>query len=579
MPSSTPGVIRAVQHTREVARIVSLPRRVWTQESASEVAQEFTSVLRKPGGTMVLRPIQAQALLEIGVNGGGFCPIRVGGGKTLLSGLVPFVLDSRRPVLFLPAKLIEKTKREFRILAQHWPIPNFIRLVSYELLGRVQAQALLDQYQPDVIILDEAHKAGNKKAACTKRLLRYLATHPTCKLVAMSGTIVKRSIKNYAHLVARALGPLEAPVPLSFTELEDWADALDEKTTTDKRIGLGALTLFMSREEREAADELTAARQAYRRRLVETPSVVATTEGFEGSSLTIEALWGDREIKLSPVIDEAFAKLRKEWCAPDGWPLMDPMSVWRVARELSQGFYYEWRPRPPDPWMAARREWAKWCREILTNNRRNLDSELQVTNAVSDGFYPLAEPALAEWRRVRDSFEPNSVPVWLDDSVIRAAALWAKIAPGIVWTEHQAVAEALAKHARLVYYGKRGQDSRGRSIEDHPADESLIASVASNAEGRNLQKWWRNLVTSCPPNGLRWEQMLGRTHRDNQEADEVIFDVVCTSIAHIDAFQQALKDAAYIEASTGQAQKLLYADRLIPEPDDVRTRPGHRWIK
>lgn len=577
--SLTPGLIRAVQHTREVARIVALPRRVWTDESASALALELSEVLRKPGGTMTLRPIQAQALLEAGCIGGGFFPIRVGGGKTLLSGLAPYVLEARRPMLFLPAKLIEKTKREFRILAAHWPIPNFIRLVSYELLGRVQAQALLDQYQPDLIILDEAHKAGNKKAACTKRLFRYLQTHPTCKLIAMSGTIVKRSIKNYAHIASRALGPNDAPLPNSFTELEDWADALDEKTTSDKRIGLGALAVFQNQDERRDPDQLMSARRALRRRLVETPGVVATTEGFVGSSLTIEALWGDHEISLSPAIDAAFEKLRKEWCAPDGWPLMDPMSVWRVARELSLGFFYQWTPRPPEPWMSARRDWAKWCREILTNNRRNLDSELQVTNAVVDGYYPLAEPALEEWRRVKDSFTPNSVPVWLDDSVIRACSVWAKVAPGIVWTEHQAVADALARHARLVYYGKRGKDSRGRSIEDHPPGESLIASVASNSEGRNLQAWNRNLITSFPPNGLRVEQLLGRTHRDDQDADEVVFDAVCTSIAHIDAFQQALKDSAYIEATTGQAQKLLYADRLFPEPDDVRTRPGFRWNK
>jgi len=583
--SAQSGLIRAVQHTREVSRILALPRRVWTDDSAATVAAELTAVLRRPHGRMALRPIQGQALLEAGIHGGGFYPIRVGGGKTLLSGLAPYVLDSLRPLILLPAKLVEKTKKEFRVLMAHWPIPNFIRFCSYELLGRVQAQTLLDQFQPDLIVADEAHKLKNRKAACTKRVDRYMRTHPTTRFIAMSGTITKRSLKDFAHIAAWCLGPNQLPLPLSWTELEDWADALDERTTEGKRIGIGAIRLFMNDEEKASEDQLTAARKAQGRRLIETPAVVASRDKGPNCSLSIEAMWGDREILMGPAIEAAFEKLRKEWRTPDDWPLADPMSVWRVARELSLGFYYVWDPRPPDVWANARKVWAAWCREILTTNRRNLDSELQVTNAVADGLYPEAKPALDEWRKVKNSFEPNSVPVWLDDSVIKAATLWAHSSPGIVWTEHTAFAKRLAKHAKLVYYGKQGRAQTGppRLVDTHPADESLIASIDSCGEGFNLQKWHRNLITSCPNScgGKKgWEQVVGRTHRDDQEADEVIVDLVVTSVAHLYAFEQAIKDALRIEASIpGQPQKLLYADRLVPDPTEVAHRPGYRWIK
>lgn len=573
--------IRAVQATKELYRVLSIPRRIWTEESADSLSRELTALLRKPEGRMQLRPIQAQALLEAGTEGGGFFPIRVGGGKTLISGLAPYVLDSRRPLLILPAKLIEKTKREFRLLSQHWHIPNFIRIISYELLGRVQAKETLNQYQPDLIIEDEAHKTKNRKAAVTKVIQRYKSSHPGTKFIAMTGTATKRSLKDFAHILAWCLQPASTPLPLSFTELEDWADCLDEKKKKpgeDSRIGIGALVMLQNVEERANPDQLTATRQAYRRRLTDTPGVVSSAEGFLGCSLTIEALWDKKEIQLTPAIDAAFKKLKDEWKAPDDWPLSDPMSIWRVARELSLGFYYVWDPRPPTVWAEARKCWSAWCRDILTNNRRNLDSELQVTNAVSDGHYPLASAALAEWRRVKDNFEPNSTPVWIDDSVVKAAAKWAQESPGIVWCEHIAFAKALAKHAGLAYYGKRGRDARGRQIEDHPPDESMIASVASNNEGRNLQAWNRNLITSCPANGLLWEQILGRSHRDGQEADEVTFDVVVTSRYHIKAFEQAMRDAARLEAISGP-QKLLYADRLFPESADVQNRPGARWIK
>lgn len=576
----TSQVIRAVQQTRELFRVIALPRRTWDQDSAARIARELTELVRKPGGTMSLRPIQGQALLEAGTQGGLFGPIRVGGGKTLLSGLVPYIVDSKRPLLLLPAKLVDKTKREFRALASHWPIPNFIRFLSYELLGRVQSQSVLDQYQPDLIIADEAHKLKNRKASCTRRVHRYFATHPLTKCVAISGTFIKRSLKDYAHILAWCLKSTNLPLPQSYPELEDWADALDPKVAEDKRIGVGALALLQNEEERAMPDQVKATRVAFRRRLTETPGVVATVEGpMADCSLTIEALWGPREIVMGQATENAFATLRKEWSDPDGFPFSDPMSIWRVARELSLGFYNRWEPRGPDAWMSARREWAKACREILSTNRRNLDSELQVVHAVEEGHYPTVTPILQRWREIKGTFTPNSQPVWLDDAVIKAAADWLRESPGIAWCEHVPFAERLAKHTGFAYYGREGKDKRGRLIEYHPPDESLIASVASNAEGRNLQAWSRNLITSVFPNGILAEQILGRTHRDGQEADEVTFDLVVTSLSHIEAFEQALRDARYIEQTTSIAQKLVYADKVMPTLEEVANRPSWRWRK
>lgn len=574
------GFGRAVQHTRELARVLSLPRRVWSEESAEQVARELTILLRKANGSMVLRAVQAQALLETGIKGGLFAPIRVGGGKTLLSLLAPLLLESRRPLLILPAKLIEKTKREWRILATHWQIPNYIQIKSYEWLGRIQAQRYLEEeYQPDCLILDEAHKVKNVKAAVTRRLVRFKRNRPEVKVVAMSGTITKRSLKDFAHIIMWCLGAQNCPIPTGWTELEDWADALDESTNaSDKKLGIGYLSLLCNEEERKEPDSLVGVRRAFGRRLSETKGVVSTAEGLLGCSLTIEAL----EVNVSKDTDDAFDLLRKTWNTPDGWPLTDPLQVWRVARELSLGFYNRWEPRPPPDWMIARKEVSAVFRDILSNNKRNLDSLLMVVNAIDDGYYPEARPILDHWRLIELTFTPHSVPVWFDDSCIKAAAHWSLERPGIIWCEHVPFAERLAKYANLSYYGRKGLNANGRYIADHPAGESLIASVASNAEGCNLQKWNRNLVTSCPPaNGgsTGWEQLLGRTHRDGQLADEVECQLFITSIEHINAFVQALKDANHNEQMMRQPQKLLYADTLVPTPEDVIMRPEHRWKK
>lgn len=511
---------------------------------------------------MELRPVQAVALYEAALMNGLFAPLRVGSGKTIVSLLVAVTMNAKRPVLIVPAKLVDKTQRAARALSIHWQIPNFIRIVSYELLGRVQSAELLTRYQPDLVILDECHRAKNLKAAVTRRIVRYLAENRAARLVSMSGTITKRSLKDYAHLLRRALGAEKAPVPLSTTELEDWAGALDEKPTNENRFDTGALVLMCSPEEAalHATDPLQACRKAFRRRLSDTQGIVATLEAKLACSLSIQAI----QPKMNANTEEAFHKMRTDDELPDGQPLVDGLATWRHARELALGFFYLWEPAAPPEWMKRRKAWYKMCRTILTDNHRNLDSELAVVNAVIAGLYPYASFVYNAWREVRDSFKPKTVPVWFDDGAIDAAVSWSKGGPGIIWTEHTAFAERLSQVSGLPYYGKEGRDSKGRPIpefgEPGCGEGVVIASTAANAEGRNLQAWYRNLVVSPPPNGLLWEQMLGRTHRDGQEADEVSFEMFVTCKEHLDAFERSRSDAKYIEHTQGQPQKILYAD-------------------
>jgi len=527
---------------------------------------------------MALRPIQAQALYEFASLRGGFGPIGVGHGKTLITALIPYLLQSRRPLLLTRASLIEKTKREFRALAFHWPILNYIRLMSYESLGRANHKDDLELFCPDVLICDEGHRLKNPKAAVTKRVARFMNARPQTTFIVLSGTLTGRTLRNYAHLLKWALKAEHFPLPDHYTEIEDWAEVLDTRTISSGGVPAmpGALMLLCTPEERISEDPTLAVRAAYKRRLTETPGVVSTGEGALGCSLMVQNL----EIAVSPKVDDAFQVLRYTWTTPDGWPISEPMTLWRHARELALGFYYRWDPRPPDSWLLPRKDWAAWCRKILTENRRNLDSELQVVNAVDAGFYPDAKHALDEWRRVKPSFVPNTVPVWIDDSVLNACARWAHEHPGIVWCEHVAFAEALAKKTNLSYYGRGGLDSQGNDVERHPPDQSLIASMGSVGEGRNLQAWCRNLITSCPTSGIQAEQVLGRTHRPGQLADEVTFDVLTTSIEHVLAFEQARRDAREEEQRTGLSQRLNFADIVFPTVEEIcMTHRGPRWIK
>ena len=580
---------KAVSNSPEFHRVASLPRRTWTEASATQLADLLTPLLAKPGGTQKLRPVQAQALHDAGICMGGFFPVRVGGGKTLTSLLVAYVLGLRRPLLLVPASLKTKTKKECRELCKHWRIPfEILRIESYEQLSTPQSKDMLFNYGPDGIITDETQRLKNPKAACTKRVAHYMKEHPETVFVAMSGTITKRSLKDYAHILKWCLKHI-APLPNPYNEMEDWAQALDEKQQSIARVHPGALLQLATQEDYLEADgdEVRAARIAYRRRLTQTPGVVSTVEGYQGASIFLETeVLAQKECAAG--IEGAFAHLRHDGLTPDDWPLTDAMSVWRHARELALGFYYRWNPRPPPEWLLARKIWYTHIREILKHNNLHLDTDFLVTKAVKNGQIHRegALDALETWKvqEARPDFTPNTEAVWIDDTVIQKVAAWLRSHPrGIAWVEHTAFGERLAATTGLPFFSRQGKDAQGRTFWDPVINPNgyrgaCIASVSSNATGRNLQwAWSDNYIVSCPPNGLQWEQLLGRMNREGQESDEINVHVLLACIEHYDALERALSDARYIEDSTGQAQQLLYADVTMPERWDMMGLPSRRY--
>ena len=140
----------------------------------------------------------------------------------------------------------------------------------------------------------------------------------------------------------------------------------------------------------------------------------------------------------------------------------------------------------------------------------------------------------------------------------------------------------LPRKTNLSYYGRKGLDAQGRDIEQHSPKESLIASIESVGEGRNLQAWSRNLITLLVgrERNPKRARTSGRTHRQGQQADEVVFDIITTSIEHVLAFEQARRDAREEEQRTGLSQRLNFADISFPTPDEIcLNRHGPRWIK
>jgi hypothetical protein len=567
---------QSVRNTPELQRVLTIPRRRLADQPS--LAAELTDLLRTPTGTMRLREVQGQALQEIGTQGGLFGPIGVGEGKTLITLLAPYILDAKRPLLLLPAGLIEKTNRERAKLAQHWRIPTNLRLMSYEILGRVQSVDVLEEIrkggiEPDLIICDEVHKLKNRRAAVTRRVIRWMHEHPDTRFVALSGTIMRKSLTDFAHILRWCLKD-NAPVPRTVEETEEWALALDDQVSDEARFDPGALLRFTTPEDGD--EPTTAARRGFQRRLLETPGVVSATQGERvDCSIYVRA----KPYEMSRVTSEHVLKLRTDMVTPDDWELMTGAEVWMHARQLALGFHSIWSPRPPEPWRRARKAWNRFVRDVLSRSR-TLDSPDHVARAIDDGRLPEGKAVLDAWRAIRDTFRPNVVAVWHDDSALKVCAEWMR-KPGVVWTEHVPFAERLAQMTGAQYFGAKGLTSRGESIEDEKVLDprrSIIASIDANREGRNLLTRWNRMLMVSPSAGSdEWQQSIARLHRPGQTADEVEIDVLLGCLEHADAFRKAYAGAEVVRDTMGEEQKLLLADITWPSDNEIASYRGPLW--
>jgi hypothetical protein len=491
---------------------------------------------------MRLRPVQAIALYEIATTGGLVGPIKVGGGKTLISLLAPVMLGSHTPLLIMPARLIDKTRRELMQLCLHWRINPRVEMISYSWLGRAKAAEYLEKLRPDCIVCDEAHKIRNRKASVTRRVVRYCEEYNP-RLIVLSGTLVRKRLLDWAHLSSLALGD-RSPAPRKWNTIARWGNAVD----IDATIKPGVLSRWCGPGE--------SVREGYQRRVAETEGVVASPPEDLGVALTI-ARW---QCDTPAIVRSAIDLLKARWELPDGLPITDPLHYYRAARQLSLGVYYRYKYPPPVQWLEARRTWGAYVRHAcryLKVDGRPLDSEFMVANACANGYLDSAQ-AYENWRAIRDTFKPEIEHVWIDHSVVDAIIAEARTAPTIVWVEHRAVGWMLHERG-LRYYGQQGRSKDGRDILDADPNDSFAASLRSAGTGLNLQAWARLLYSSPIPDAQVWQQSLGRVHRPGQEADECEALVAMLSDAHEDAWAKALQHAAFLRESTGDEPKLLQA--------------------
>jgi hypothetical protein len=541
----------------------------------------------RPGAAMDFREVQAVALLVAAIEGGAFGNISVGGGKTLFSLLVGDALGAANPLLLHPASMRRALHMARYEYGASFKLPRNLRTAAYEELSTARNTDLLDRLQPDCLVMDEAHKLANPEAARTKRVIRYLEAHPGVRVVVMSGTLTDTDPEDYAHLLRWSLKD-RAPIPRDKHTLLSFSNILAvhpvKASSEDGETVYAAVRepinadwqafspIWPGWEGCDKAERQQEARRVWGKRLNTSPGVIYTPDQGVRASLVFRR----RPVETPRTVLDALKDLDATWCRPDGDELRDAKDKARVAQELAQGFFYRW-VWPKDEngesiidheWLEARSRWHRAVRVICKRGLVHLDSAFLVAGALHSGalarLLPFPEEVM-EAQEAREAWEPQSLKrwggkdtpptetVWLDTFLVDDAVAWLHDHPkGIAWYRHRAIAEALAERKVPVFGG-------GTNPQEVRGAYGFAASIDAHGTGKNLQYGHHeNLCMSFPKAGKTCEQLIGRTHRQGQTADCVLFDYYAHVGPAKDAIEEARSRANYIQSTMNTPQRLCY---------------------
>lgn len=514
---------------------------------------DFTPQLKHETGSMQLRPIQNKALKMAKDANGLVGLIGCGAGKTLISLLLGEVLAVKRTLLLLPASLVKKTEIEASLYAQHFNF-KMPTILSYEKLSFHTGIHLLKELKPELVVCDEAHKLKSLDSARTKRLAQYIYENRATKFVVMSGTLLNKSLHDLAHLAEWALRD-RSPLPRNKRDVE----ALD-------LILKGDANRFHYAQFKEMNN-----RKKFLARLQTCEGVVITNQENVKSSLRLNMWRLDMPQDLKDAIKVCFEEGVVEGLEDfevDLDAIAESDHLWededafasRGLHQMTLGciYYWDWQGERNDEWLEARRNWSRAKRTIKDFNLQGFDSDF----LIEQNFYTLPQDAVdffeedyIAWQEVKDFVPPPKKREWLSDYMIHPCRKYLEDSkhPCILWVSLQEVGDKLSKELNIPYFGA-GTEPPSEAID-------CILSIKAHATGKNLQAWQNNLVVHPVSDPSLIEQLIARTHREGQTADEVEITFFTHSIFG-SALNRATKQAYVVQESTNQPMRLCYADRV-----------------
>lgn len=493
-------------------------------------------------------------------------------------------------------------------------------IMPYSLLSARDASVVLDALKPDLIIMDEAHNVKNPRAARTKRIITHLRQYQP-KVVVLSGTITSKSINDYAHLISAALRE-NSPLPMEPQISAGWAQVLDSGADpSDAQTGPIMPLLDWSRKHfpgEKIPHGVPGFRKAYKLRLETAPGVVSTGDKEIGTSLTIS----NRPVPKGYEESEGFkevARLVKQldelWISPSGDEIEYGIHLFKYRYELASGFYHRLRWPSVEELCAkgllaheaelylegalehhaARQAYSKALRWWLEHSSQpGLDTPFLVGGDMSrHGSKNVGSSLYADWKAMKDlEFygmpERVSEPVRLCSFKIDHTVEWAKeVVEGgegaLIWFHHNDVGrwltEALEAARLPVLYCPADSLRPGANswiVDPANAKRLVVASMSGHGTGKNLQHFQRQMFVQFPRVAQTLEQVLGRTHRNGQQADELLAECMNTLEADHLVVAACLIDSLYIHQTSTRMKAIVASYDPLPRiyPEDFLRERG-----
>lgn len=629
---------------QEIERIIALP--IIPQPTEEQI--RAVSLYYCPDGEIQLYPEQVNAMMQYHEYGGLLCPIPVGGGKTLVSVLIPNdaynFFGKRKILLMVPPDLINQLRdvelpwyrRHISInIPFYWLagqtagkrmlLANSGRagcyVVSYSILSGRQGSELLDAIKPELIVGDEIHSIASANPSARGRRFRIAIKMFGPQLVGLSGTITKKSPRDYHHLAVHTLHE-NCFMPRPTGIADEWAKIIDcnassiDEFHNNAAPQPGPIKPLIEWAKKYFPDQifpnnLIGFRSAFNIRKDTCPGVIASNGDQLGVSLRITNIDGSQQHRYSSTLDNTKSNGWKElreivkqlvtmWVAPNGDEIDHAMHLWRWRYELEGFGFYNNLYWPEAERVAARKklplaeaknilersqahhmlhqEYMKDLRYWIKHRaKKGMDTPFLIAGDMFHHGSDHVGPTLYKsWKTMKDAefegmVERDKAVVRVCDfrvkKVVEWAQKWYKDRPNkaaIIWVKNKGVAEWLREvfleaDLPMVYCpaGKMGQ----QNIDDRAqGNKFAIASISAHHKGRNLQYHHdAEFFAQWPREAHIAEQSLGRVHRNGQEADECqIFQSIESDFDRV-LFASCINDAAYID-QTSQRQKLLYAD-------------------
>lgn len=557
-----------------------------------------------PGKTIELNEYQIDALCNIYEYHGAFCPIGVGWGKTFITILAPYVADSKKCLLLVPSKICDQlmeidipqcisefgydpkaiclkgkgAEKRIEILENK---SSGMVVMPYSLLSTADADEMLTLLEDvDLVIADECHLLKNHTSARTRRFADFLA-RGWPKFVPLSGTVTIKSIREYCHLVYWSLRKHNF-LPQNGSTLNELDDLLRPgveqefpRLWSNRPPGIDHLVRWASDLGKHKGYITSAAdfRKIFGERLRSSKGVTATVSASIDASIYIDT---DMFSEFPQIVEDKIKVLSERWETPEGNMIVNPLEYGKYLNQLTSGFYYEtfFPPETPTETILKADRHAKFNSKLrsflnykarvsgydtpflIMEGLRSRKKEVATLQDVYDSAYFDGEPPKKDRKEV-----------WFSDYKLQQAEKWVKSlgnkqsSGGIIWYYWNITGKKLYEYLyarfgdKIIYCPADCPE-----MNFHYPDKILVASERSHGTGRNLQQYHQMLFAEYIGNAGKFEQSIGREHRQGQLSDCVYITVPTVCWSERQRFEKAINEAKYIQETQTGRQKLLLGD-------------------